>query len=83
MAGLKQGGIIGVSNARQSFANDDVLLQALEYAATFNPKKCFSIPMNPASQKMAWRFMTAISHRIMGLPVFRGLPKRWHYPSSY
>lgn len=41
MAGLKQGGIIGVSNARESFANDDVLLQALEYAATFNLKVFF------------------------------------------
>ena len=34
MLGLKQGGIIGVSNARRKFANDDVLLQALDYAAT-------------------------------------------------
>ena len=36
MLGLKQGGIIGVSNARRKFANDDVLLQALDYAATYH-----------------------------------------------
>lgn len=34
MAGLKQGGCIAVSNARASFADDDVMLRTLEYAAT-------------------------------------------------
>ena len=34
LAGLKQGGCIAVSNARAAFANDDVLLRSLEYAAT-------------------------------------------------
>ena len=34
MAGLKQGGWIAVSTARASFADDDVMLRTLEYAAT-------------------------------------------------
>jgi dihydroorotase len=34
LAGLKQGKCIAVSNARQSFANNEVLLRTLEYAAT-------------------------------------------------
>lgn len=34
MAGLKQGGCIAVSNARAGFADDDVMLRTLEYAAT-------------------------------------------------
>ncbi len=34
LAGLKQGKCIAVSNARHAFANNDVLLHTLEYAAT-------------------------------------------------
>ncbi len=34
LAGLKQGGCIGVSNARGAFASDDVMLRTLEYAAS-------------------------------------------------
>ncbi len=34
LAGLKQGKCIAVSNARQPFANNEVLLRTLEYAAT-------------------------------------------------
>lgn len=33
MAGLKKGGCIAVSNANASFANDDVVIRTLEYAA--------------------------------------------------
>lgn len=41
MASLKQGGCIAVSNARASFADDDVLLRTLEYAASLNLKVFF------------------------------------------
>ena len=41
IAGLKKGGCIAVSNARQPFANDLVLLRTLEYAATFGMKVFF------------------------------------------
>ena len=36
MAGLKKGGCTAVSNANASFANDDVVLRTLEYAAGVN-----------------------------------------------
>ena len=69
MAGLKQGGIIGVSNARQSFANDDVLLQALEYAATFN-LKVFFYPDEPSLSKngVAHDGYIASYHGLAGIP---------------
>ena len=69
MAGLKQGGIIGVSNARQSFANDDVLLQALEYAATFN-LKVFCYPDEPSLSKngVAHDGYIASYHGLAGIP---------------
>lgn len=69
MAGLKQGGIIGVSNARESFANDDVLLQALEYAATFN-LKVFFYPDEPSLSKngVAHDGYIASYHGLAGIP---------------
>ena len=41
MAGLKQGGCIAVSNARAAFADDDVMLRTLEYAASLGLKVFF------------------------------------------
>lgn len=41
MASLKQGGCIAVSNMRAAFADDDVLLRTLEYAASLNLKVFF------------------------------------------
>lgn len=41
MASLKQGGCIAVSNARAAFADDDVLLRTLEYAASLGLKVFF------------------------------------------
>ncbi len=50
LAGLKQGGCIAVSNARAPFANDDVLLRSLEYAATLG-LTVFFVPEEPALAK--------------------------------
>lgn len=41
MAGLKKGGCIAVSNANASFANDDVVIRTLEYAAGLGLKVVF------------------------------------------
>lgn len=69
MAGLKQGGAIGVSNARQPFANDDVLLRALEYAATFDIK-VFFYPDEPSLSKdgVAHDGYIASYHGLAGIP---------------
>lgn len=69
MAGLKQGGIIGVSNARKPFANDDVLLRALEYAATFDIK-VFFYPDEPSLSKngVAHDGYIASYHGLAGIP---------------
>lgn len=69
MAGLKQGGIIGVSNARRAFANDDVLLRALEYAATFGIK-VFFYPDEPSLSKngVAHDGYIASYHGLAGIP---------------
>ncbi len=50
LAGLKQGGCIAVSNARAAFANDDVLLRSLEYAATLG-LTVFFYPEEPSLAK--------------------------------
>ncbi|MEC7119156.1 MAG: dihydroorotase [Pseudomonadota bacterium] len=50
LAGLKQGGCIAVSNARASFADDDVLLRALEYAGTLG-LTVFFYPEEPSLAK--------------------------------
>lgn len=69
MAGLKHGGIIGVSNARQGFDNDDVLLRALEYAATFDIK-VFFYPDEPSLSKngVAHDGYIASYHGLAGIP---------------
>lgn len=50
LAGLKQGGCIAVSNARAGFADDDVLLRTLEYAATLG-LTVFFYPEEPSLAK--------------------------------
>lgn len=69
MLGLKQGGIIGVSNARKPFANDDVLLQALDYAATYDIK-VFFYPDEPSLSKngVAHDGYIASYHGLAGIP---------------
>ncbi|MFW2177110.1 MULTISPECIES: dihydroorotase [unclassified Moraxella] len=69
MAGLKQGGAIGVSNARKPFANDDVLLQALDYASTFDIK-VFFYPDEPSLSKngVAHDGYIASYHGLAGIP---------------
>lgn len=70
MLGLKQGGIIGVSNARRKFANDDVLLQALDYAATYDIK-VFFYPDEPSLSKngVAHDGYIASYHGLAGIPL--------------
>lgn len=69
IAGLKQGGAIGVSNARYPFENDDVLLRALEYAATFGVK-VFFYPDEPSLSKngVAHDGYIASYHGLAGIP---------------
>ncbi len=69
MAGLKQGGCIGVSNARHAFDNDDVLLRALEYAKTFDIK-VFFYPDEPSLSKngVAHDGYIASYHGLAGIP---------------
>lgn len=69
MAGLKQGGAIGVSNARHGFHNDDVLWQALEYASTFDIK-VFFYPDEPSLSKngVAHDGYIASYHGLAGIP---------------
>lgn len=69
MAGLKQGGCIGVSNARLGFENDDVLLRALEYAKTFDIK-VFFYPDEPSLSKngVAHDGYIASFHGLAGIP---------------
>jgi dihydroorotase len=50
LAGLKQGGCIAVSNASHAFANDDVLLNTLQYAATLG-LTVFFYPEEPSLAK--------------------------------
>lgn len=47
LAGLKQGGAIGVTNATKGFENDLVMLRTLEYASTFD-LKVFFYPDEPS-----------------------------------
>ncbi len=69
IAGIKQGGAIGVSNARAGFANDDVLLRALEYAATFGVK-VFFYPDEPSLSKdgVVHDGYVASYHGLAGIP---------------
>ena len=67
-----------VSNARRKFANDDVLLQALDYAATYDIK-VFTL-MNPVYPKNYGVAMMAILHLITAFRDSFGLLKPWRYP---
>ena len=69
IAGLKKGGCIAVSNARQPFANDMVLLRTLEYAATFG-MKVFFYPDEPSLSKggVAHEGYIASYHGLQGIP---------------
>lgn len=69
LAGLKQGGCIAVSNARQPFTNDDVLLRSLEYAATFG-LTVFFYPDEPSLSKggCAHDGYIASKHGLNGIP---------------
>ncbi|WP_201538798.1 dihydroorotase [Psychrobacter frigidicola] len=69
IAGLKKGGCIAVSNARQPFTNDMVLLRTLEYAATFG-MKVFFYPDEPSLSKdgVAHEGYIASYHGLQGIP---------------
>ncbi|WP_350562612.1 dihydroorotase [Psychrobacter sp. CAL346-MNA-CIBAN-0220] len=69
IAGLKKGGCIAVSNARQPFTNDLVLLRTLEYAATFG-MKVFFYPDEPSLSKdgVAHEGYIASYHGLQGIP---------------
>jgi len=69
IAGLKKGGCIAVSNARQPFANDLVLLRTLEYAATFG-LKVFFYPDEPSlsGEGVAHEGYIASYHGLQGIP---------------
>ncbi len=69
IAGLKKGGCIAVSNARQPFTNDLVLLRTLEYAATFG-MKVFFYPDEPSlsGDGVAHEGYIASYHGLQGIP---------------
>jgi dihydroorotase len=69
IAGLKKGGCIAVSNARQPFVNDMALLRTLEYAATFG-MKVFFYPdeASLSSDGVAHEGYIASYHGLQGIP---------------
>ncbi|UNU72832.1 dihydroorotase [Moraxella nasovis] len=68
IADIKAGGAIGVSNARFAFANDEVLLRALEYAKAFDIK-VFFYPDEPSLSKgVAHDGYIASYHGLAGIP---------------
>lgn len=69
LAGLKQGGVIAVTNASKGFANDTVMLRTLEYAATFG-LKVFFYPDEPSLSKggVAHEGYIASFHGLQGIP---------------
>jgi len=69
IAGLKKGGCIAVSNARQPFVNDMALLRTLEYAATFG-MKVFFYPDEPSlsSDGVVHEGYIASYHGLQGIP---------------
>lgn len=69
LAGLKHGGCVGLSNARQGFANDDVLLRTLEYAASLD-LTVFFYPNEPSLSKdgCAHDGFMASKHGLAGIP---------------
>lgn len=81
LAGLKQGGAIGVTNARAGFDDDMVMLRTLEYAATCG-LKVFFILMSLACLGVAW-LMMVILLRFMDWQAFHGLLRPLHCPNSF
>lgn len=69
LAGLKQGGAVGLSNARKGFANDEVLLRTLEYAASLD-LTVFFYPDEPSLSKngCAHDGYVASKHGLVGIP---------------
>lgn len=69
LAGLKQHGCVGLTNARNGFANDDVLLRTLEYAASLDVT-VFFYPNEPSLSKdgCAHDGYVASKHGLAGIP---------------
>lgn len=69
LAGLKQGGAIGVTNATKGFENDLVMLRTLEYASTFD-LKVFFYPDEPSLSAggVAHDGYIASFHGLQGIP---------------
>lgn len=69
LAGLKQGGVIGVTNTSLGFDNDLVMLRTLEYAATFG-LKVFFYPDEPSLSTggVAHDGFIASFHGLQGIP---------------
>lgn len=69
LAGLKQGGVIGVTNATCGFKNDLVMLRTLEYASTFG-LKVFFYPNEPSLSQggVAHDGYIASFHGLSGIP---------------
>ena len=69
LAGLKQGGAVGVTNATKGFENDLVMLRTLEYASTFD-LKVFFYPDEPSLSAggVAHDGYIASFHGLQGIP---------------
>lgn len=69
LLGLKQGGAVAVSNAKEPFASDRALLSTLEYAKTFG-LKVFFYPNEPSLSKggVAHEGYIASYHGLQGIP---------------
>lgn len=69
LAGLKQGGAIGVTNTARGFESDLVMLRTLEYASTFD-LKVFFYPDEPSLSKggVAHEGYIASFHGLQGIP---------------
>ncbi|OPH38282.1 Dihydroorotase [Moraxella lacunata] len=69
LAGLKQGGAIGVTNCAKGFENDLVMLRTLEYASTFD-LKVFFYPDEPSLSAggVAHDGYIASFHGLQGIP---------------
>lgn len=69
LAGLKQGGAIGVTNTTKGFENDLVMLRTLEYASTFD-LKVFFYPDEPSLSAggVAHDGYIASFHGLQGIP---------------
>lgn len=69
LLGLKQDGVVAVSNGRKPFASDRALLSTLEYAKTFG-LKVFFYPDEPSLSKggVAHEGYIASYHGLQGIP---------------